>query len=148
MQCTQTCLEWLAYNSLIPLLPIPLVILGCWAISVSIPWLLLICDGQLCFYCTTLAAATIADLVKTIQKGGQGITEEQLAKASANEGIALLGLVICIILATYAYGIAVTTQAAATGSRNNWKVGLVAVFASATTTLIVVFARNSVGLFG
>ena len=49
-------LQWLLYNSLIPLMPIPLVWFGAWLIGVDRDLLSILSNGQLCFYCTAISA--------------------------------------------------------------------------------------------
>lgn len=91
------------YNAAIPLLPIPFVLLAAWATNTHVRLVSLIADGQLCFYCTGIAAATISDIVAKVSQG----------QVSGNIGIHFAGLIICIILPTYAYGVAVTSKQAA-----------------------------------
>ena len=54
---------WLFYNTVIPLLPVPLVLLGSWLIGANRNVLSLLRDGQLCFYCTALSAVAIRDVM-------------------------------------------------------------------------------------
>lgn len=121
--------EWLFYNTFIPLLPVPLVMLGSWMKGANRHVFSVIRDGQLCFYCTALSAVAIKDIL-----------------ASSSAGLVLIrlpigGMIFCMILSTFAYGIAVTSDDA-----EDNKLGIISLLASLTTTVLVVTTRKSIGL--
>ena len=57
-------LEWVLFNVTLPLLPVPLVWLIAWLTNKRRGLIAVLRDGQLCFYSTTLTAATIYDIAK------------------------------------------------------------------------------------
>jgi hypothetical protein len=123
-------IEWLIYNSFIPLLPVPLVLLGAWLVGAKKSLLSVIGDGQLCFYCTAISAVALHDIftannIKTIQ----------------NTGIAIAGMVFCIILSTFSYGITVTAN-----TNENTKFAIISIFSSITTTILVLTTRYYLGI--
>ena len=75
-------------------MPIPLVWLGAWIIGVNQKLLSISSNGQLCFYSTAISATAIRDIV---------------TKSPENnnlKGIYVGGIIFCMILSTFAYGIA------------------------------------------
>ena len=87
-------LQWFLYNTIIPLMPIPLVWLGAWIIGANQKLLSILSNGQLCFYCTAISASAIRDIV---------------AMSSENnnlKGIFVGGIIFCMILSTFDYGVA------------------------------------------
>ncbi|ELS05541.1 hypothetical protein Xen7305DRAFT_00052870 [Xenococcus sp. PCC 7305] len=128
-------LQWLFYNSLIPLMPIPLVWLGAWIIGMDRDWLSILSNGQLCFYCTTMSAAAIRDITTKAPESSQFI------------GILIGGIIFCMILATFAYGVAATVRQIddnelSTGHRLAWT----SIFAAISTTILVASSRKVLGL--
>lgn len=120
---------WLFYNTVIPLLPVPLVLLGSWLVGANRNILSLLRDGQLCFYCTALSAVAIRDVM--LNSGQEGISIE----------IPLVGLLFCIIFSTFTYGIAVTHDQA-----KDWKLALTSIFTTIVTIIIVAGTRQTMGL--
>ena len=64
-------LQWLLYNSLITLMPIPLVWFGAWLIGVDQDLLSILSNGQICFYCTAISATAIRDIVTKAPESSQ-----------------------------------------------------------------------------
>jgi hypothetical protein len=122
-------LEWLLYNTVFPLLPVPLVYIGSWMVGNSRKLLSIIRDGQLCFYCTTLSAVAIRDFVKVT---GQ----------SQSIAIPLAGILFCMIFSIFAYGIAITHA----DPVNDWQLGLTSLGIAVTTTVVVAVTRQAMGI--
>jgi hypothetical protein len=122
-------LEWLLYNTLFPLLPVPLVYVGSWMVANRRKWLSIIRDGQLCFYCTTLSAIAIRDFVK-------------MAGQSQSIAIPLAGILFCMVFSIFAYGIAITHADPA----NDWKLGLTSLGIAVATTVVVAITRQAMGI--
>ena len=92
--------EWIVYNVILPLLPVPLVYFGFWLLSIKRKVVEIIKDGQLCFFCTTLVAVAIRDLTN--------------AYTTASIAWPLIGLIFILILSTFVYAVAVVGTAAGT----------------------------------
>lgn len=116
-------LDWLFYNSFLPLLPVPLVCLGLWIIGIRRKFFSIIRDGQLCFYCTTTCAIALRDLIKA-------------GKAQVSVEFPVAFIVTLMILTTFVYGIAVTAKDA-----KDWKLAIISGCATVITTVFVVAVR-------
>jgi len=57
--------NWLQYDVLIPLIPIPLVLFGAWLMKIKKCYVEVIKDGQLCFFSTSLLATLFRDINTT-----------------------------------------------------------------------------------
>jgi hypothetical protein len=124
--------EWILYDVCLSLLPIPLVLLGTWLINTPRGLFAIIRDGQLCFYCTTLGAVAIRDVTK-LARPGQPIA------------VWLAGILFCLILATFTYGIAVTIESSKHEDEHKatyqFRLGIASLWNAVSTTIIVGFSR-------
>jgi hypothetical protein len=134
--------NWFIYNTVLPLLPVPLVYFGAWLIGTRKRVMGIIRDGQLCFYCTSLAAVCVNDIFKS------GKQHE-----SATIGLSVAGLILCLILSTFIYGIAATAPATApspgssgVSTADEIKLGFASIATALVTTLMVMQLRYSLGL--
>jgi hypothetical protein len=125
--------NWLIYNSVLPLLPVPLVYFGAWLIGTRRRILSIIRDGQLCFYCTSLSAASINDVFKS------GDTH-----ANSTAGLAIAAMIFCMILSTFTYGVAATHSG--TGVNHEVKLGIASITTAVVTTLLVSVSRLGLGI--
>jgi hypothetical protein len=130
--------EWLMYDVVLALLPVPLVFLGTWLIGTPRGLFAIIRDGQLCFYCTALGAVAIRDVTK-VPRPGQSLA------------VSLGGIMFCLILSTFTYGVAVinaTAPAPAVGiaQTDERRLGVTSVCVAITTTIIVAIVRKTMGL--
>jgi len=117
-------IEWLLYNTLIPLSPILLVIIGGWIITGPSPsFFSIIRDGQLCFYCTATTAVLMRDIA---------------CKKSPVDGLVLGGLFILILFSTFIYGVAVSNK----DDVNEKKVGYMSILTAITTICIIIYIRS------
>jgi len=57
-------LDWLLFNTFLPLMPIPLTKGVLWLCGLKRGWANLVRDGQICFYSTSLCAISIHDFFK------------------------------------------------------------------------------------
>lgn len=139
-------LNWFIYNSLLPLLPVPLVYFAAWLIGTRKRIMSILRDGQFCFYCTSLAASCINDIFKS----GRPIPASQMS-------VAIALLIFCLILSTFTYGVAATAPAivpmtaesetsAAVSRADEVKLGLASIATALATTLIVLVVRFMFGL--
>lgn len=127
-------IEWLLYNSALPLLPVPLVYMGSWLVGTNKSVISIIRDGQLCFYCTGLCAVAINDLVR-LHDGQKNI----------NISFAITGIIFCLILSTFTYGVA-ATNSGNLGDVEARKLAWASLFTAITTTLIVALTRYFLGI--
>jgi hypothetical protein len=130
-------LRWvvfLVFNVVLPLLPVPLVMLGSWMIGKHKKLTSIVSDGQLCFYCTGLAVATIYELLPVRFAEEKGVDLSVI-------NILLLGMLVCIILSTFSYGIAVAVP-----PTDAWKIGWISAGCVVTTVALVIWARVAGGL--
>ena len=128
-------LQWLLYNSLIPLMPIPLVWLGAWLIGVDRDLLSILSNGQLCFYCTAISATAIRDIVTKAPESSQFI------------GIFIGAIIFCMILATFAYGVAATVKQIDDNDLNKGhRLAWTSIFAAISNTILVASSRKILGL--
>ena len=135
-------LNWFIYNALLPLLPVPLVYFAAWLVGTRKRIMSILRDGQLCFYCTSLAASCINDIFKS----GIPIPAPQMS-------IAIASLICCLILSTFTYGVAATAPVAAVpetspavAAADEVKLGITSIATALATTLIVLLTRYSFGL--
>lgn len=122
-------LNWLFYNSFLPLLPVPLVCLGLWIIGIEKKFVSIIRDGQLCFYCTTICAIALRDLIKV---GRNQDTSVEFPVAF---------IITFMILTTFVYGIAVTSKDA-----KDWKLAVISGCSTVIVTVFIVAVRVKFGL--
>ena len=90
-------------------------------------------DGQLCFYCTAISASAINDIVTKSAENN-------------NKGIFVGGMFLCLILSLFAYGIAATSQIDKSEPNDNGRLAWTSILAAVTTTILVAWSRNSLGL--
>ncbi|MEO0455068.1 MAG: hypothetical protein AAF152_00600 [Cyanobacteria bacterium P01_A01_bin.114] len=122
-------------------MPIPLVLFGAWLLEAPANIVILLRDGQLCFYCTSISASAIRDLLSV----------QQLNALEANFFIA--GMILCIILSTFAYGVTTLVSQSSEGtnlsssksksSSTDTRLALTSVFVTVATTIIVLSTRKS-----
>ena len=126
-------LQWILYNTVIPLMPIPLVWFEAWIIKAKQRFLDILSDGQLCFYCTAISASAIRDIV---------------TKSSENnlKDIFVSGIIFCMILSTFAYAIATINQIDRDKPNDSGRLAWTSISAAVTTTILVAWSRNSLGL--
>jgi hypothetical protein len=124
--------EWAFYNVVLSLLPVPLIWLALWLINANRSLFLIIRDGQLCFYCTTLSATTLHELL--------------LMRAQQPVGFPVAGLLFLMILSTFAYGVAVVSDNLSANIIEEWKLGIISVSTALTTTILVVITRWQFGM--
>lgn len=120
-------LTWLLYEVVLPLLPVLLIYTGTWMFGQA-RLFAVIRDGQLCFYCTTIVAVLLRDLVKK------------------NTAIASLVavLVILMIFTTFIYGAAVLVERKPGDEK---KMGWTSILTCIATVLLVLFVRSRNSLF-
>ncbi|MDJ0902574.1 MAG: hypothetical protein QNJ55_27600 [Xenococcus sp. MO_188.B8] len=128
-------LQWLLYNSLIPLMPIPLVWFGAWLIGVDRDLLSILSNGQICFYCTAISATAIRDIVTKAPESSQFM------------GVFVGGIIFCMILSTFAYGVAATVNHIDDNdSDKGHSLAWTSIFAAISTTILVASSRKILGL--
>lgn len=88
---------WLCYNFVLALLPVPLVAGYLWLKDSPVSLAKVVRNGQLFFYCATVAAATIGDL--TSPANHPHLTGAKL-------GFCIFGLLLCIVVSCWCFGIA------------------------------------------
>jgi hypothetical protein len=132
--------NWFIYNTVFPLSPVPLVYFGAWLVGTRKRVMAIIRDGQLCFYCTSLAAVCINDILKA-------------GKLPGNATVSIAGLISCLIISTFTYGIAATTAATAQSPDSSGapavgelKLGISSIATAIATTLLVMQLRYTLGL--
>ncbi len=118
-------IEWIIYNTLIPLLPIPLVQFASKLLDKYKNTFSIINDGQLFFYCTTI----ISTLLKDIH------TVESLGDAS---GFLYLLLIVCVFL----FGVTTTAERQTKEKMKNWY-GWSSIAMTVTVTFVVLAIRYS-----
>lgn len=87
---------WLGFNVALPLAPILLVRFAAYLFNINKGLLVILRDGQLCFFSSALAAVAVNDVVYRSQPG-DGLTT----------GLAIVGLVVLIAFSMFVYGLAV-----------------------------------------
>ena len=133
--------EWVAYNVLLSMLSIPLVILATWLGNNRKNLFDVIRDGQLCFYCTTTLATFLNDAS---------------SKNALDRGI-LAACLVLFILSTFVYGVATIytggaaiaagpAAGAAAAELQAKKVGWTSLLCATATTILVVGVRAYKGL--
>src|ERR1700737_736545 len=142
--------NWLIYNTFLPLLPVPLVYFGTWLIGTRKRVMSIIRDGQLCFYCTSLAAVCVNDIFKSSK-----------VHANSTLGFAIAGLILCLILSAFTYGVAATapattltasptttatTTTTSVSTIDELKLGIASIATAIATTLIETLLRYSLEL--
>ena len=136
--------NWLIYNTVLPLMPVPLVYFGAWLIGTPKRVISIIRDGQLCFYCTSLAAVCVNDIVRSDK-----------VHPNSTIGLAMAGLIFCLILSTFAYGVAATSPATTSATpttptgvsaSDELKLGMTSIAVAIATTVLVSSVRYSLGL--
>ena len=86
-----------------PLLEIALIRVGFWILGIAKGFSDIIKDGQLCFFCTTVSAATLNDPLRAQPKANASIV-----------GFGVAALILCMLLATFIFGVAVNQAAVIT----------------------------------
>ena len=117
-------LQWLVYNSFIPLLPVPLVWLGAWLLKLNRDLLSILSGGQLCFYCTAISAAAIRDIV--------------LSSSSTNQfaGISVGIMIVLMIFSTFLYGVAlILVEIDKDNLTSSYRLAWLSISAAITTTI-------------
>jgi hypothetical protein len=89
---------WLGFNVALPLAPILLVRFAAYLFNVDKGLLVILRDGQLCFFSSALAAVAVNDVVYRSQPG---------ESEGSTTGLAIVGLVVLIAFSMFAYGLAV-----------------------------------------
>jgi hypothetical protein len=114
-------LEWLLYNTVIPLSPVPLVLIGGWLLGRAQHLFAVIRDGQLFFYCTGTIAILLRDLGRKQGYDGKLV-----------EGTLYVMLIYC----AFFFGVAVLNreqvQEREMGHTSTWTVLLITVFVLVT----------------
>lgn len=129
--------DWIIFNVIVPLSPVPLVYLGAWLVRAPKRLTTIVRDGQMCFYCTALSASCINDLVKAMESG-----KIQQTAFHSTAGIAIAGAISCMILSTFTYAVA-TTASERTGVD---EVKLAVASAATTLTTVAIVASTRFGL--
>jgi hypothetical protein len=128
---------WLGFNVALPLAPILLVRFAAYLFNVNKRLLVILRDGQLCFFSSALAAVAVNDVVYRTQPGaGDGTTT----------GLAIVGLVMLIAFSMFVYGLAVVRDEVQrlTDHKVAWTSILIAVVAIS----MVLGIRWNLGLLG
>lgn len=120
-------LLWIPYNTIFPLMPIPLVWLGAWLTKTNQKFLSVLSDGQLCFYCTVISASAIGDIVT------------RSSESNNTKGIFVGGIFLCMILSTFVFAIAATNQ---DEQNDNDRLAWISILSAVTTTMLVAWSRN------
>lgn len=117
--------EWLFFNIVLPLTPIPLVYVSHWV--VGRPALLpILRDGQLCFYSTSVSSIAIYDLLKV--------------KVNVEIGQLLIGIMFLMILSTFAFGVTVICNQL-NHQASQGKLALISVLSALATSILVVYTH-------
>jgi hypothetical protein len=132
----QELVTWLGYNCGLALLPIGLVSLFLWMTNVSVSLSKLIRDGQLFLYAAVLAAAAIGDLMKLTE------SQPKVTAAAMPSPMWTLALVVCIILATFLFGVSACAK-----NINDRRLALMSYAFTAGSTALVASMRWSLQLF-
>ena len=120
--------EWLMYNVVLPLLPIPLVIVIASLVKRDGSFFTIIRDGQLCFYSTTLCSLAIRDIIKS--------------PSGSEIPFFVGGILFCFLVSAFTYGVMVLNTIRGWGnSQEDRKLGLMSLFSSAATTLLIAHTR-------
>jgi hypothetical protein len=126
-------LEWLFYNTVIPLLvPVAIVKVFSWWLSrppkQTLKIFAIIKDGQVFFYCTALTAVAFEDL-KRVPSG-------------FNTTPWVIGLLLILILSTAAFAVGVISKDSVDESKFGWS----SVAMVAAAILVVITFREKAGL--
>ena len=127
---------WLGLNVALPLVPILLVRFAAWLMSINKRLLVILRDGQLCFFSSALAAVAVHDVLTKFVPLAPG-------RGSA---VAIVLLIAVIAFAMFVYGIAVI-RADDRGSDDH-KLAWTSIWTVVVTISIVVGIRWSFGLLG
>jgi hypothetical protein len=127
-------LLWVVYGFLVPLLGIVLIRTGFWILGIAKGFSDIIKDGQLCFFCTTVSAATLNDLLKTPTKANGSIV-----------GFGVAALILCMLLATFIFGVAVNQASAITAVAQR-KIALMSGFVLLLTIVFTLLFRWLTGV--
>lgn len=166
---------WLAFDVLLSLVPVALVWLGSYLAGRFQGWLQPLRDGQLCFFAVTLAAITLRDvhqlgrpdeIAATLARLGDLVGEgsevpacrslQVLAHLPAAGAATCLRpqpdvwaaaflLILVIVMATFVFGVAVTSQAT-TASRRDDRVAWASIFITVAAIVLVGGIRYYHGL--
>jgi hypothetical protein len=86
--------SWLLCDCILSILPVPLVLFGAWLKNQRIPFVAVIRDGQLYFYCCSLCAVALRDLAKSRVRPPDLLWWQP-------------GLVLAIVVFSYAFAVVV-----------------------------------------
>jgi len=120
--------EWLLYNSVLPLLIVPLYYLASLIIRKEIIWFAPIRDGGVCFYATIISILLMKDLIVSPESSKSWI----------------LAPVICWLFSFFVYALAVytTVYPELENKREiDVRVSLTSVFCAVVTTAVVLGVR-------
>jgi len=127
---------WLGLNVALPLVPILLVRFAAWLMSVNKRLLLILRDGQLCFFSSALAAVAVHDVLSKAAPTSPG----------GENALAVVLLMAVIAFAMFVYGIAVIR--ADDRASEDHKVAWTSIWTVLVTISIVLGIRWSFGLLG
>ena len=127
---------WLGFNVVLPLAPILLVRFAAYLFNVNKRLLVILRDGQLCFFSSALAAVAVNDVVYRSQsEAGDGTM-----------GLAIVGLVVLIGFSMFVYGLAVIRDDVQ-GSADH-KVASTSILIAVVAISMVLGIRWNLGLLG
>jgi len=125
---------WVVWNTVLPLLPIPLFYIALWLLRGAINWVTPIRDGQICFYSTTISILTMKDILNT----------------HASPVWAFVGLAACWILSLFVYCVSIfsTISPPPRWERDAFdlRYALASIACGLLTTVIVIMLRSYYGV--
>jgi hypothetical protein len=127
--------QWLIWNTILPLLPVAFFYLAIWLKRGAIEWVPPIRDGQICFYSTIIAILAIKDIFG----------------ANPTGSLWFFGLVGCWLFSGYVYGISVYSTIYPEGTRADRadvdkRIAKATIYCGLLTTLFVVVFRIHFGV--
>jgi len=123
---------WLCYNSVLALLPVPLVACYLWVSDAPVSLAKIVRDGQLFFYSASLSAALIGDLL---------MPRHRLSMSPAGLAVCVFTLLLCVIMSCWFFGIS-----SGAGSINDRKLASISYISTVGSTILVASIRQSLDL--
>ena len=135
--------NWVFYNALLPLLPVPFAWLATWLVGASRKLTAIIRDGQLCFYSTSLCAVALRDLLNLPDPSRTAWFDLYVA-----------GVILCLVPSTFIYGVAMITldarartESAEVVAVTDARIALASLTASLFTLVLILAVRADLGLW-
>ena len=128
---------WLGFNVVLPLAPILLVRFAAYLLNINKRLLVILRDGQLCFFSSALAAVAVNDVVYRPRPG---------AADGSTTAFAIVGLVALIAFSMFVYGLAVVRDDVQHSADH--KVAWTSILIAVVAISMVLGIRWNLGLLG